>query len=1291
MGGIFNLADIERLGVLPLQHHDPGWDIDMRIGVYATRTEYDAENGIMAPVRGTAGDLLCSLVWEIESDNSLFEQAAKQEPGKNQKDLIPSQSRPCPAWAWAWPAVVTSVPEHGGDLSPSGTGTITIGFATNSEDSGWSLRPSRNFWEADRRFVSKAPAMPNFAGPVPKGWGCMVPAGTEEKAQTELCLPGFYGLVAENRRPNQFDTGTRIFDLGADDTPGPWARLQSAWRVVRTRGGVVSFSASGQDNALAWQLGLSGARDMVAGYGLCVDFNPNPQAPPPTPAPTRQRPVTGVPPGHEPVMGGLPYGPPVVDFVPYEGGGTRARNDGDEPPEPPPDPALASASILGAASQRAGGPFDVGPADDQHRLGVTEDGEPVNSMHLSTLSLFVGSGGDAPVEFAGIYPKPPSMPEIVRAHLSIDPDAGHPWVGGGRRGLWRLWAESAFSATGTDDGGGGTDGGDDGGGTIPEPTDGGMGTRPRDGGPTDGGGVGIDPPVVERGGTTTGGMTGGMAGLPPTTAAKAGGQPKGSRNPTAAEVMIATTGDLMGQRFVFRADDFSNGLSPTVKGMPGPARAEWGTTAPAIINIQAAAKQPAIGFSASYTQKPGQSRFPGGTASGHLVFFPPEVDVIDAGVDYQPLDRTISTAHVTYGPNVVTGHGVPDLVGGGMKTGWETEYVPSGNGLTTTPYTNGSWTPGNTLTFQSKLTTWGDIKTTSGNVKIDVSDYSFSIKVGGVERTIAANATHFLMSQALQISGGVRVNSGIRMTEDAAVPDSPNAGQGTFWVRNDTPNVPMFTDDTPASYQLMYVGALPTAHNILSASHGDTLAGAVVLGDLVHGNGTPKWARLAGNITTTKQYLSQTGTGAVSAVPAWAQVDHNADLANLATGDVHTQYPLLAGRAGGQTLIGGTAAGKALTLQSTAHATRGAIVVSDWLQVGTAATGSPTTGDFAAGLTGAASRMLWDQSAGSLTIHDAAGNARQQFIALAGNNVYDMKGGYILGMGGGATTPTVDMYGTTGTLNVRRNSGTGNGGIGITFTGRLAGVFTGFGIFSATDVLMAFDASHAGADLQFRAYNAAAAAKICLLYDPDALTAKMTDAALIVGTSVPATGVGDIVGGITGTYYSWYDASEGAQNYYGSAGTLSDRVSSKATVETVFNELGADIDHRIEGAGQVNALFVQGSDGFVGVATGAPTSSLHCAASAANAIASVAGDTTLGATHCRVKVDASGGAVVITLPAAAGAAGRLYYIKKTDSSANTVTVDGNGAETIDGNATLVLYNQNNAVCVQSDGTNWVAW
>jgi len=60
----------------------------------------------------------------------------------------------------------------------------------------------------------------------------------------------------------------------------------------------------------------------------------------------------------------------------------------------------------------------------------------------------------------------------------------------------------------------------------------------------------------------------------------------------------------------------------------------------------------------------------------------------------------------------------------------------------------------------------------------------------------------------------------------------------------------------------------------------------------------------------------------------FATRDHDL-LTGLTTDDDHTQYALLAGRSGGQTLIGGTASGNSLTLQSTSHATRGQIRAYD--------------------------------------------------------------------------------------------------------------------------------------------------------------------------------------------------------------------------------------------------------------------------------------------------------------------------------------------------------------------------
>ena len=51
-----------------------------------------------------------------------------------------------------------------------------------------------------------------------------------------------------------------------------------------------------------------------------------------------------------------------------------------------------------------------------------------------------------------------------------------------------------------------------------------------------------------------------------------------------------------------------------------------------------------------------------------------------------------------------------------------------------------------------------------------------------------------------------------------------------------------------------------TAHNILSTTHGDTAAGSVVRGDIMYGNATPKWDRLAFPGTPTGKVLQATAT-----------------------------------------------------------------------------------------------------------------------------------------------------------------------------------------------------------------------------------------------------------------------------------------------------------------------------------------------------------------------------------------------------------------------------------------------
>lgn len=89
-----------------------------------------------------------------------------------------------------------------------------------------------------------------------------------------------------------------------------------------------------------------------------------------------------------------------------------------------------------------------------------------------------------------------------------------------------------------------------------------------------------------------------------------------------------------------------------------------------------------------------------------------------------------------------------------------------------------------------------------------------------------------------------------------------------------------------------------------------------------------------------------------------------------------------------------------------------------------------------------------------------------------------------------------------------------------------------------------------------------------------------------------------------------------------------------------------------------------------------------------NVLPPIGVDITLDEFMRTVPVDASAANRTITLPTAASAKWRKYIIKKVDVTANTVTIDAAGAETIDGALTFVLTVQYQAIEIQSDGTLW---
>lgn len=88
------------------------------------------------------------------------------------------------------------------------------------------------------------------------------------------------------------------------------------------------------------------------------------------------------------------------------------------------------------------------------------------------------------------------------------------------------------------------------------------------------------------------------------------------------------------------------------------------------------------------------------------------------------------------------------------------------------------------------------------------------------------------------------------------------------------------------------------------------------------------------------------------------------------------------------------------------------------------------------------------------------------------------------------------------------------------------------------------------------------------------------------------------------------------------------------------------------------------------------------------AVTTVTGSYAVTAADYSVLVNATSGALSVTLPPAASSARRILHVKKIDASVNPVTVDPNGSEQIEDATTQRLLRQGDNLMLACDGTAW---
>jgi hypothetical protein len=165
----------------------------------------------------------------------------------------------------------------------------------------------------------------------------------------------------------------------------------------------------------------------------------------------------------------------------------------------------------------------------------------------------------------------------------------------------------------------------------------------------------------------------------------------------------------------------------------------------------------------------------------------------------------------------------------------------------------------------------------------------------------------------------------------------------------------------------------------LGATNGGTAQSSYATGDILYASAANTLAKLAGNITTTKKYLIQTGGGAVSAAPSWGTVD-GADITGNISGSAGSVANALT--AGSYLTAAGTydgAAARTFAVDATSANTASKVVARDAsgdFSAGTitaALSGNATTATTATNLAGGADlRIPYQSAAGTTTFITAA-------------------------------------------------------------------------------------------------------------------------------------------------------------------------------------------------------------------------------------------------------------------------------------------------------------------------------
>lgn len=320
--------------------------------------------------------------------------------------------------------------------------------------------------------------------------------------------------------------------------------------------------------------------------------------------------------------------------------------------------------------------------------------------------------------------------------------------------------------------------------------------------------------------------------------------------------------------------------------------------------------------------------------------------------------------------------------------------------------------PANTANGTTIVASANGVLPAIDGITLVVGDYVFIDANSGVTNTsygiykitsIGSACTTWIMTRATCANTPAKFKRGTKII----ITDGATMG-GTIWIHNTN-------SSTGASF------TFSTILTFIQASGSASVAGATNVG-----TGTGVYSSINGS---TLQFNSiKAGTGTTVALVANdvvissndTAIVHN-NLSGLTNGDPHTQYIILTGRAGGQSLIGGSVGGENLTLQSNAtSASTGGVIINSELRIN--------------------SGIITGTSGGNLVLTGGTASGNQLILRSTSNAT---KGYVIVDETTTSTSPTTGALVVTGgvgisdNVSIAKNIHIGNGtanynsGIGI--------------------------------------------------------------------------------------------------------------------------------------------------------------------------------------------------------------------------------------------------------------------